>query len=158
MRHRQLLHVIGCKYRDCLWLSNRTNETECSSSYEEHSVSFVRLQKVNVPLESLRNKVTAFFHEVLETAATQSCWWYTVLLGANNQDSLAPRCGIMIIQLDTMFVACGFLLSRKFSRDALTKFGKEIRRCEVSEGKPASVKKKQMFLKVGTGATQGVAI
>ncbi len=113
---------------------------------------------MNVPLESLRNKVTTFFREVIETAATRSCWWYGVRLDDNDPDSLAQLCGITSVELDTMFVACGFLLSRKFSRDALTKFGKEIRRCEVSEGKPASVKKKQMFLKVGTGATQGVAI
>jgi hypothetical protein len=38
MHMRELLHVIGGKYRDRLCLSNRTNETECSSSYEEYSV------------------------------------------------------------------------------------------------------------------------
>jgi hypothetical protein len=44
---RQLLHaIVGKKYRYCLCLSNRTNETECSSSsYEERSVLFVRLCK-----------------------------------------------------------------------------------------------------------------
>jgi hypothetical protein len=98
MRHRQLLHAIGCKYRDCLCLSRGTNETEYSSSYEEHSVWFVPLRKMNVPLESLRNKVTTFFREVIETAGTRSCWWYDVLLGSNNQDSLAQRCGITSIQ------------------------------------------------------------
>jgi hypothetical protein len=158
MRVRELLHVIGRKYRDRLWLSSGPNETECSSFYEEHSVWFGPLRKMNVPLESLRNKVTTFFREVLERAATRSCWWYAVLLGANNEDSLAQWCGITSIQFETLFAACGFLLSRKVSRDALTNVGGEIRRCDVSEGKPASFKKKRMFLKVGTGATQGVAI
>jgi hypothetical protein len=66
---RQLLHAIGCKYLVRLWLSSGTNETECSSSYEEHSVSFVPLKTMNVPLESLCNKVTTFFRELFKTAA-----------------------------------------------------------------------------------------
>jgi hypothetical protein len=81
MRHRQLLHVIGCKYRDCLCLSSGTNETEYSSSYEEHSVSFVPLRKMNVPLESLRSKTMTFFREVIETAATRFVLAYSVILG-----------------------------------------------------------------------------
>jgi hypothetical protein len=56
-----------------------------------------------------------------------------------------------------MFVACGFLLSGKFSQDALTNFAKEIRICSVIEGKPISFKTKYMSLKVGKGITQGVA-
>jgi hypothetical protein len=66
---------------------------------------------MNVPLESLRNKVTTFFHEVIEMAATRSCWWYGVHLDDNDPDSLALLCGISNLELETMFDACAFLLS-----------------------------------------------
>ena len=112
---------------------------------------------MDLPSESLRNKVKTFFREVLETAATRSCWWYGVRFDANDPDSLAQLCGITSIQLETMFVACGFYFSGKFSRDALTNFAKEIRTCDVTEAKPVTLQQKQMFLKVGTGATKSVA-
>jgi hypothetical protein len=56
-----------------------------------------------------------------------------------------------------MFKACGFILPGKFNRDALTNFAYEIRTCDVTSGKPTGFRKKQMFLKIGTGTTQGVA-
>jgi hypothetical protein len=117
----------------------------------------VQLQKMNVPLESLRNKVTTFFREVLETAAKRSCWWYGVCLDADDPDSLVQLCDISNFKLESMFDACGFILPGKFNRDALTNFAEGIVTCDVTVGKPAAFKKKHMFLKVGTGATQGVA-
>ena len=112
---------------------------------------------MDAPLESLRNKVTTFFREVIEMAAQRSCWWYGVRLDANDPDSLAQLCDINNLELETMFDACGFLLSGKFSRDTLTNFALGIRTCDVTMGKPAAFKKNHLFLKVGTGATQGVA-
>jgi hypothetical protein len=41
-------------------------ETECYSSYEEHSVLILPLLSMNIPLESLRNKVTSIFRDVLK--------------------------------------------------------------------------------------------
>jgi len=135
----QLLHAIANLSLIRLWLSSGTNETECSSSYEEHSVLSVPLKKMDVPLESLRNEVTICFREVLETAAnrpcwwygvkldkmatTRSCWWYGVQLDASDPDSLAQLCRITSIELDTMFDACGLIcfgkLTGKFSQDVL---------------------------------------
>jgi hypothetical protein len=43
-----------------------------------------------------------------------------------------------------MFQACGFILPGKFNRDALTNFANT---CDVTSGKPAGFKKKQMFFK-----------
>ena len=112
---------------------------------------------MDIPLESLRNKVTTFLREVLKTAATRSCWWYGLRLDASDPDSLAQLCGITSIELETMFDACGFMLPGKFNRDALLNFAQGIPTCDVTEGKPSSFKKKHIFLKVGTGAAQGVA-
>jgi hypothetical protein len=112
---------------------------------------------MNVPLESLRNKVTTFFREVIETAAKRSCWWYGVRLDSNDPDSLAKLCGISNPDMETMFDACGFFVSGKFSRDRLTNFALGIATCDVTMGKPAGFKTTSIFLKVGTGATQGVA-
>jgi hypothetical protein len=112
---------------------------------------------MNVPLESLRNKVTTNFRAVIETAAKRSCWWYGVRLDANDPDSLAQLCDISHLDLETMFGACGFLLSGKLNRDTLTHFAKGILTCDVTMGKPAGFNKKWMFLKIGTGATQGVS-
>jgi hypothetical protein len=112
---------------------------------------------MDLPLESLRNKVTTFFREVIETAAHRSCWWYGVRLDASDPDSLARLCGITSIELESMFDACGFILPGKFNRDALTNFAQGIPTCDVTEGKPAVYKKKHLFLKIGTGPTQGVA-
>jgi hypothetical protein len=157
MRVHQLLHAIGCKYRYGLWLSSGTNETVCSSSYEEHSVLSVPLKTMNVPLESLSSNVTICFREVLETAANRPCWWYGVKSAESDPDSLAQLCGLSTIEMESMFKACGFILPGKFNRDALKNFAKEIRTCDVTSGKPAGFTKKQMFLKIGTGTTQGVA-
>jgi hypothetical protein len=100
---------------------------------------------MNVPLESLRSKVTTFSRKVIKTAATWSCWWwYGVHLDDNDPDSLAQLCGITSIELDTMFVACGFLLSGKFKREALTNFAKQIRTCDVTMGQPAGFKSKNI--------------
>jgi hypothetical protein len=96
---------------------------------------------MNVPLESLRNKVTTFFHEVIETAAKRSCWWYGVCLDANDPDSLAQLCGISNLALETMFDACGFILPGKLNRDDRTNFAQGILTCNVTEGKPAAFKK-----------------
>jgi hypothetical protein len=112
---------------------------------------------MNVPLESLRNKVTTFFRQLIESAAKRSGWWYGVRLDADDPDSLAQLCAISNVELEAMFDACGFLLPGKFSRDALTNFAQSILTCDVTEGKPAAFPKKVMFLKVGTGAPQGVA-
>ena len=55
---------------------------------------------MDVPLESLRNKVATLFGDVLEMAAKRSCWWYGVRLDASNPDSLAQLCGITSIELE----------------------------------------------------------
>ena len=157
MRVLQLLHAIANLSLVRLWLSSGTNETECSSLYEEHSVLSVPLESMDLPLESLRNKVTTLLCEILEMAADRPCWWYGVQFDDMDPNSLAQLCGITNIELESMFIACGFLLGGKFSRDALTNFSKEIRTCDVTSGQPTGFKKKQMFLKIGTGATQGVA-
>jgi hypothetical protein len=47
-----------------------------------------------------------------------------------------------------MFDACGFILPN---------FAQAILTCDVTKGKPAAFTKQPMFLKVGNGATQGVA-
>jgi hypothetical protein len=112
---------------------------------------------MDVPLESLRNNITTFFRQVLETAATRSCWWYGLRLDASDPDSLAQLCGITGIELESMYDACGFLLPGKFNRDALVNFAAGVPTCDVTEGKPSSFKKKHLFLRVGTGVTKGVA-
>ena len=61
----QLLHEIAHLSLVRLWLSSGTNETECSSSYEEHLVLSVPLESMDLPLESLRSKVTTLFCEIL---------------------------------------------------------------------------------------------
>jgi hypothetical protein len=127
MHVHQLLHVIGNEYHVHLWLSSGTNETKCSSSYEDHSVLSVPLKKMDVPLESLRYNDTICFREVLETAANWPCWWYGVKLDKSDSDSLAQLCGISSIEMEYMFQACGFILPGKFNRDALTNFSNEIR-------------------------------
>jgi hypothetical protein len=66
---------------------------------------------MNIPLESLRNKVTSIFRDVLKTAAKRSCWWYGVRLDASDPDSCAQLWGVTSIQLETMFDACGFILA-----------------------------------------------
>jgi hypothetical protein len=142
MRVHQLLHAIGNEYHICLWLSSGTNETECSSSYEEHSVLYVPLKKMDVPLESLRNNVTICFHEVLETAANRPCWWYGVKLDKSDPDSLAQLCGLSSIEMESMFQACGFILPGKFNRDALKNFANEICTCDATSGKPTRFQKK----------------
>jgi hypothetical protein len=74
------------------------------------------LHKIDVPLESLRNKVTTFFRKVIEMAAKRSCsWWYGIRLDANDRDSLAQLCDISNLELGTMFDACGFILPGKFN-------------------------------------------
>jgi hypothetical protein len=85
---------------------------------------------MDVPLESLRNKVTIFFGKVFEMAANRSFWWYGIRLDASDPDSLAQLCEINNIRLETMFDAC------KFNRDVLTNFA------QVTEGKPAAFMKK----------------
>jgi hypothetical protein len=112
---------------------------------------------MDVPLESLHNNVTIFFLGVLETAAKRPCWWYGVKLDESDPDSLAQLCGLSSIEMESMYHACGFILPGKFNRDELTNFANESHTCDVTSGKPTGFKKKQMFLKVGTGATQGVA-
>jgi hypothetical protein len=42
---------------------------------------------MNVPLESLRNKVTTFFQELIESAAKRSCWWYGVRLDVDDPNN-----------------------------------------------------------------------
>jgi hypothetical protein len=111
----QLLHVISKKHHICLWLSSGTNETECSSSYEEHSVLSVPLKKMDVHLESLRNNVMTFFREVLEIAANPPCWWYGIKSDKRDPDSLAQLCGISNIELESMFAARCFILPDKFN-------------------------------------------
>jgi hypothetical protein len=97
---------------------------------------------MDVPLESLRNKVTTFFCEIIEMAAKWSCWWYADHLDDNDQDSLVQLCDISNLELVTMFDACGFILPGKFNSDALTNFAQGIRTCNVTKGKPAALKKK----------------
>jgi len=113
---------------------------------------------MNEPLESLHNKVTTFFHEVIKSAANRSCWWYGIRLDASDPNSLAQVCGITTTELETMFDACGFINTHgNLSRDAFSNFAKGVPTCDVSNGKPTGFKKSHMFLKVGTGATHGLA-
>jgi hypothetical protein len=70
---------------------------------------------MDVPLESLCNKVTICFHEVLEMAAKRSCWWYGIKLDASDPDSLTQPCDMNNIKLETMFDACGFIFPDKFN-------------------------------------------
>ena len=54
---------------------------------------------MNVPLESLRNKVTTFFREVIEIAVKWSCWLYVVCLDGRDPDSLAQLWDISNLEL-----------------------------------------------------------
>jgi hypothetical protein len=89
---------------------------------------------MSVPLESLCNKVTTFFRQVIELAAKRSCWRYVVCLDADDPDSLVQLCVIINLELESMFDACGFLLPGKFNRDPVTNFTQDILTCDVTEG------------------------
>jgi hypothetical protein len=112
---------------------------------------------MDIPLESLRNKVTTLLRHVIETAAKRACWWYGVRLDASDPDSLAQLCGMTNIEMETLFDACGFLLVNNLNRDAFENFAIGIATCDVTMGKPAGFTNRRLFLKVGTGKTQGVA-
>ena len=107
---------------------------------------------------SLYNKVTIFFCKVIEMAAKWSCWWYDVQWDDIDPNSCSQLCWITCNELETMFDACGFIiLPEKSSQDTLTNVAQGLPTCNMTEGKPTSFKKRHMFLKLGTGVTQGVS-
>jgi hypothetical protein len=62
---------------------------------------------MDVPLESLHNKVTIFSVKYLKR---QPSWWYGIKLDASDPDSMAQLCGINNIELETGdFVQCLWL-------------------------------------------------